>query len=58
MMNPYVGVIQRAFELALQLTNVEQIRTHLRKEGYSNVDAHLSGSKIRSDLLKVMRRAD
>lgn len=58
MMNPHIGVIQRAFELAGRLANVEEIRTHLRKEGYSNVDAHLAGSKIKSDLLKVIRRAD
>lgn len=58
MMNPHVGVIERAYELAHQLANVEEIRTHLREEGYSNVDAHLRGSKIRSDLLKLIRRAD
>jgi hypothetical protein len=57
MINPHIGIIERAFELARQLANVEEIRTHLKKEGYSNVDAHLSGNKIRSDLLKLIRRA-
>lgn len=51
------GLIERAFELATSLANVEAIRTQLRKEGYSNVDAHLFGRKIRSDLVKIIRRA-
>jgi len=29
----------------------------LRKEGYSQVDAHLTGRKIRSDLVKIIRQA-
>jgi len=48
------GIIARAFELAGQFSNVEQIRVQLRKEGYNQVDAHLAGAKIRSDLRKVM----
>ena len=50
-----VGIIERAFELALLSANVEEIRTRLRKEGYSNVDGHLMGRKIRSDLVKLIR---
>ena len=50
------GVIERAFELASTSPDVEWIRMQLRKEGYSNVDAHLAGPKIRSDLLKIIRR--
>lgn len=52
-----VGIIERAFALARQSANVEEIRTRLRREGYSNVDAHLMGRKIRSDLVKIMREA-
>lgn len=44
----HVGVIERAYELAQRMANVEEIRTQLRREGYSNVDAHLMGRKIRS----------
>lgn len=51
------GIIERAFQLAEVSANVEEIRTRLRKEGYSNVDAHLMGRKIRSDLVKVIRQA-
>lgn len=50
------GVIERAYQLAQISANVEQIRLQLRKEGYPNVDAHLAGPKIRSDLLKVIRQ--
>ena len=57
MMGHSPGIIERAFQLALQSANVEEIRTRLRKEGYSNVDAHLMGRKIRSDLVKVIRQA-
>lgn len=55
-MNPHVGVIERAFELAQRLANVEEIRSQLKREGYFNVDAHLIGRKIRSDLVKMIRR--
>jgi hypothetical protein len=51
------GIIERAFQLAKDSANVEEIRARLRKEGYSNVDAHLMGRKIRSDLVKVIRQA-
>lgn len=51
------GLIERAFQLALESTNVEEIRSRLRKEGYSNVDAHLMGRKIRSDLVRAIRQA-
>jgi hypothetical protein len=49
------GVIERAFELAKRLANIEQIRSQLMKEGYSNVDGHLMGRKIRSDLVRIIR---
>ena len=57
MMGGQPGIIERAFQLALDSANVEEIRTRLRKEGYFNVDAHLMGRKIRSDLVKIMRQA-
>ena len=50
------GVIERAYQLAETSKDVEQIRIQLRKEGYSYVDAHLAGAKIRADLLKIIRR--
>ena len=53
----HVGIIERAFELAGRAANVEEVRSRLKLEGYSNVDAHLIGRKIRSDLVKIIRRA-
>lgn len=52
------GIIERAFQLAASSRNVEDIRSQLRKEGYANVDAHLSGAKIRSDLSKSIKQRD
>lgn len=51
------GIIERAFQLAERLATIEEIRLQLRKEGYSSVDAHLMGRKIRSDLVKIIRQA-
>jgi len=46
------NIIERAFELARGIADVEKIRKTLRREGYSSVDAHLSGASIRADLKK------
>lgn len=56
MMGTPAGIIERAFELAQRAANVEEIRSKLKKEGYSHVDAHLMGKKIRNDLVKVIRK--
>jgi hypothetical protein len=45
-------IIERAFQLAPSYSSVEEIRKALRHEGYSNIDAHLSGASIRADLKK------
>ena len=58
MMADQVGIIERAFQLAGGSDNVDQIRAKLRKEGYSNVDAHLAGPKIRADLVKLIKQAE
>ena len=57
MMGQQPGIIERAFQLAQLSANVDEIRSRLRKEGYSNVDAHLMGRKIRSDLVKIIRQS-
>ena len=46
------NIIERAFQLARGTANVDEIRKTLRREGYSNVDAHLVGASIRADLKK------
>ena len=58
MMIGQTGIIERAFELAGGSNNVEQIRRQLRKEGYSSVEAHLAGPKIRADLIKLINRSE
>jgi hypothetical protein len=49
-------IIERAFQLAPEVSSVEEIRKALRREGYSNVDAHLAGASIRADLKKKFAR--
>jgi hypothetical protein len=44
------NIIERAFELARTSTTVDEVRNALRREGYSNIDAHLAGPSIRADL--------
>ena len=51
------GIVERAFELAPGCENIEAVRSALRREGYSNVDAHLSGPSLRADLKKLFHRA-
>ena len=57
MMSGAPGLIERAFQLALVSANVEEIRGRLRKEGYSNVDAHLMGRLIRFQPVRAIRKA-
>jgi hypothetical protein len=50
------NIIERAFEVAGESTSIEDIRKVLRREGYSNVDAHLAGASIKADLKKRFAR--
>jgi hypothetical protein len=50
------NIIERAFELARTSTTVDEVRNALRREGYSNIDAHLAGPSIRADLKKCFAR--
>jgi len=49
-------IIERAFELARASGTIEEVRNALRREGYSNVDAHLAGPTIKADLRKRFAR--
>jgi hypothetical protein len=49
-------IIERAFQLAPNVSSVDEIRKALRQEGYANVDAHLAGASIRADLKKRFGR--
>jgi hypothetical protein len=46
------NIIERAFQLARGSTDIDDIRKTLRREGYSNVDAHLAGASIKAELKK------
>lgn len=50
------GIIQRAFQLAENSGNLDEIRAKLKSEGYTNVDAHLSGGSIRADLKRIFKK--
>ena len=48
------NIIERAYELAKETSSLDEVRRQLSDEGYTQVEAHLQGPKIRSDLKKVM----
>jgi tRNA G26 N,N-dimethylase Trm1 len=50
------NIIERAFQLARDSSSIEEIRKVLRREGYSNVDAHLGGASIKADLKRQFVR--
>lgn len=49
-----IGTVERAFQLARESTTLEEVRHKLRREGYTQVDEHLGGRAIRSDLKKLL----
>lgn len=48
------NIIERAYQLARDSENLQDVKKQLSHEGYTQVEAHLQGPKIRSDLRKVM----
>ena len=52
------NIIERAFQLAPGSTSIDEIRKALRREGYSNVDAHLAGSSIKAELKRKFARPE
>ena len=52
------NTVERAFQLALEAASIDEIKMRLRKEGYSNVDAHLGGPQLRSQLNALLKRRD
>lgn len=48
------GTVARAFALAPESTSLDELRQKLKREGYSQVDEHLSGAALRSDLKKLL----
>jgi hypothetical protein len=42
--------VTRAYQLALECSSVEKIRTKLIREDYEDVDEHLQGAALRREL--------
>ncbi len=51
-----VSIIERAYQLAVQCSTILEVKAELKKEGYAQVEAHLSGRKIRADLSGLLKR--
>ena len=45
-----INIIERAFQLAPECGSVDEVKRKLVREGYLQVEAHLSGRQIRADL--------
>lgn len=55
-----MNIIERAFQVAPECGSVSEVRQILVREGYFNVEAHLTGRQIKRDiqsLLDPKRRA-
>lgn len=57
-MHYHLNIIERAYELARASESIDAIKKQLSSEGYTQVEAHLQGPKIRSDLKKLMVEAE
>jgi hypothetical protein len=45
-----VNIIERAFQLAPECQSIGELRNRLSHEGYLQVDAHLGGRMIKSEI--------
>ena len=52
------GIIERALVLAPECDSVAEVRRMLRTEGYTQVDAHLSGRLIRKQIIERLAPSD
>ena len=44
------NIIERAFQIAPECESIDQVRRRLIREGYMNVEPHLAGKHIRTQL--------
>ena len=49
------NIIERAFQVAPECQSIVEVRTKLRREGYIQVDAHLGGRLIKSQIKQRLR---
>lgn len=45
-----VTIIERAYQIATESGSLDEVRHRLTREGYFNVEAHLSGPQIKREL--------
>jgi hypothetical protein len=48
------NVIERAFELAPECGSLAELKRRLIREGYFQVEAHLSGRQIKSQIMPLL----
>jgi hypothetical protein len=51
-----IGTVERAFQLAPGSASLDELRSKLRREGFAQVDDHLSGGTIRAELKRLLAR--
>ena len=51
-----VNIIERASALAPECGSIEELKRRLIREGYLQVNAHLSGYQIRREVLQRLNR--
>ena len=52
------GIIERALELALECASVSEVMRKLKAEGYTQIEAHLSGRIIRRQIIGRLMPSD
>ena len=51
-----VSIIERAYQLAERCSTILEVKAEMKREGYAQVEAHLTGRKIRTDLSELLKR--
>ena len=50
-----VGTVERAFQIAPESATLDEVKKRLAREGYSNIEAHLTGPQIRRQLTVLLK---
>jgi hypothetical protein len=51
-------IIARAYQLALESSQLGEVRTKLKKEGYGNIAGHFSSGQLKGQLTKRLKHQD
>ena len=52
------GIIERALELAPECVSVSDVKRKLKAEGYTQIEEHLAGRMIRTQIVERLRPGD